>query len=450
MIGLSRHKLLWQESNISSLAWFRILFGALMLFGVIRFASFGWIEDLYITPQFYFTFYGFEWVKPFGSTGMYLTFVLMGISALFIMLGLFYRFATTLFFLSFTYVELLDKSNYLNHYYFISLVALLLILVPANRAYSLDVKLGLVKPQKMVPAWTINILKFQLGVVYFFAGVAKLNYHWLFEAQPLFNWLKHQSDLPILGPMMGKAWVAFLFSWAGCIFDLSVAFLLSFQKTRIYAYSAVVFFHVITGAMFPIGIFPWAMIVLTTVFFDPSIHKRLLSRFENKNPITNIRITKRKLTQVLITTYAILQLLIPMRYVLYPGKLFWTEQAFRFGWRVMLIEKVGYCTFYVYPEEGEYKKVIEPQNYLTDQQVKQMSTQPDMILQFAHYIRDLYANKVFQEGDITINMGTPRVYVDSKVSLFNEGSKTFIDPTVDLAAERFDITTRTWIMPYEE
>lgn len=443
------NKSLWQDKDIVSLSWFRIFFGILMLFGVLRFAYYGWIEDLYITPKFYFTYYGFEWVKPFGSTGMYITFVVMGLSALLIALGLLYRFAAVLFFLSFTFVELLDKTNYLNHYYFISLVAFLLILVPANKNYSLDAKLGLTKPTQKAPAWTINILKFQLGIVYFFAGIAKVNYHWLFEAQPLINWLKHQSDLPVIGPVMGKTWVAFVFSWAGCIFDLSVPFLLSIKKTRIYAYLAVVFFHAITGAMFPIGIFPWAMIVLTTVFFSTKIHRSVLGRFEvASNKIRTIRLQFFK--QAFIIVYVSLQVLIPFRYLLYPGKLFWTEQGFRFGWRVMLIEKVGYCTFCVCPENGPYKKVIEPKYYLTDQQVKQMSTQPDMILQFAHHLRDQYKNKTIVEGDLEIQMGIPKVYVDAKVSLFNKGSRTFIYPTVDLAAQPFNLATRNWIIPYEK
>lgn len=443
------YNFLWQKKNIVSLAWFRILFGILMLFGVLRFAYFGWIEDLYVTPNFYFSFYGFDWVKPLGSNGMYATFVLMGISALFICLGLFYRISSLIFFITFTYVELIDKTNYLNHYYFISLVAFLLIWLPANRSHSLDVKFGFVQPTKIVPAWTINILKFQLGVVYFFAGVAKLNYHWLIEAQPLFNWLKHQSDLPIVGSIMGEKWIAFVFSWAGCLFDLSVAFLLSFKKTRIYAYLAVVFFHAITGAMFPIGIFPWAMIVLTTVFFSSELHEKLLSFFENTRK--NYSDIKQVIPlQWAILVYIIIQVLVPFRYTLYPGKLFWTEQGFRFSWRVMLIEKVGYCRFFVQPENSTLQKVIEPSEFLTDQQCKQMATQPDMILQFAHFLRDKYKDLEIVEGNDTIKMGTPSVFVDSKVSLFNEGSRTFIDPTIDLAAQPYNLKNRTWILPYEK
>lgn len=449
MISQQFNKLFKQEVDIVSLAWFRILFGLLMVFGVLRFVYNGWIEDLYIHPKFYFTYYGFDWIKPLDAFGMYLTFIIMGISALFIAFGLFYRVSTILFFLSFTYVELIDKTNYLNHYYFISLVGFLLIFVPAHKNYSLDAKLGITKSVSTVPAWTVNMFKFQLGIVYFFAGIAKVNYHWLIEAQPLINWLKHQSDLPVLGSIMGTTWAAFLFSWAGCIFDLTVPFLLSIKRTRIYAYSAVLFFHMITGAMFPIGIFPWAMIVLTTVFFSSKLHQIVIGKFlVSKNMRETIQFPN--FSKYVIITYVLLQLTIPMRYVLYPGKLFWTEQGYRFSWRVMLIEKVGYCTFYISPENSDSRKMIEPSYYLTDQQVKQMSTQPDMILQFAHYLRDTYKDKVFYENNDTIHMGTPSVYVDAKVSLFNKGSKTYINPNIDLASQPFNLRNRTWISSYEE
>lgn len=454
MTGISLGKrcndLIWKPHEIASLSWFRILFGGLMLFGVIRFYLNGWITDLYVTPKFFFTYYGFDWVKPFGSFGMHLLFFLMGAFALLIMLGLLYRLAATGFFLLFTYVELIDQTNYLNHYYFISLVTFLLIWVPANRNYSLDVKFGLTKAQKEVASWQVNIFKFQLGIVYFFAGIAKINYHWLIEAQPLSNWLSHQTDLPLIGSLMDKSWTAYMFSWAGCLFDLSVPFLLCFKKTRPLAYASVVFFHLLTGIMFPIGIFPWAMIVLTTVFFGSDLHRKCLSYFhlhaqQKKPPIFE----RKKTIRLLLFTYISLQLLLPFRYLLYPGKLFWTEQGFRFSWRVMLIEKVGYCTFSISPENSSLIKIIEPSDYLTDQQIKQMSTQPDMILQFAHFLRDEYSDSTIIEDNFAIEMGKPRVYVDAKVSLFNEGSKTFIDPTVDLAAEPYNLCNRRWIMPYE-
>src|SRR5688500_9246849 len=101
--------------SIAPLITFRVLFGLMMLGSLVRFWQNGWITELYVKPSFYFTYQGFEWVHPLGKTGMHLLFAGMALAALLITLGLFYRAACILFFLAFTYVELIDSTNYLNH-----------------------------------------------------------------------------------------------------------------------------------------------------------------------------------------------------------------------------------------------------------------------------------------------------------------------------------------------
>src|SRR5690349_302686 len=104
-----------ESVHIAPLVVFRVLFGGIMFISVVRFILKGWVRDFYITPKFYFPFYGFEWVKPLGEVGMYCLFFVLAITSLMVMLGFFYRIATILFFLLFTYVELIDKTYYLNH-----------------------------------------------------------------------------------------------------------------------------------------------------------------------------------------------------------------------------------------------------------------------------------------------------------------------------------------------
>ncbi|MBX2815995.1 MAG: HTTM domain-containing protein, partial [Saprospiraceae bacterium] len=113
------------KSKAAPLAVFRILFGSLMLVSIVRFYCNGWIEKLYLQPSFHFKYRFFEWVVvPDGWT--YLLFVGCGLAALGVALGLFYRLSITLFFVLFTYIELMDKTTYLNHYYFVSVVSFLL------------------------------------------------------------------------------------------------------------------------------------------------------------------------------------------------------------------------------------------------------------------------------------------------------------------------------------
>ena len=445
--------------SIFPLIVFRISFGLILFISTLRFILKGWVIDLYIKPTYFFTYYGFDWISPVSNNFIYIVFFLLLVCSLMITLGLFYRYSSLLFFILFTYIELIDKTNYLNHYYFISLISFLMIFLPANRFFSVDNIIGICNERTIVKAWQINIIKLQVGIVYLFAGVAKLNYHWLIEAQPLTNWLKHQSDFPIIGSLFLYDTTAYLFSWAGAIFDLVIFFVLANKKYRIHGYVIVVVFHILTSIMFPIGVFPLVMIVATLIFFSDQFHQNVLSFLGKKN--TSISIKNKednqenkvdKLIKAVLISFFIIQLLIPFRYLLYPGKLFWTEQGYRFSWRVMLIEKAGYAQFYIHEPKMNRKMLIETRNYLTPQQEKMMSTQPDMILQFAHYISSEFKDSTILEtnGEIIKLGNKPKITAEVKVSLFNKGSKDFINQNTNLSIENRGFMNKEWILPYED
>jgi len=164
-----------------------------MCYSIARFYLKGWIEEFYIEPDFHFSYYGFEWIKPIGEF-TYLIFVVCFISSLFVMIGLKYKTSIILFFLSFTYIELMDKTTYLNHYYFISILSFLLIFIPANATFSVD---NIINQKKFtnIPRWSVDVLKLLITIVYLYAGIAKINSDWLIEAMPLKIWLQSKYDL---------------------------------------------------------------------------------------------------------------------------------------------------------------------------------------------------------------------------------------------------------------
>lgn len=426
-----------------------------MLFGATRFVMNGWVDDLYIQPSFYFTYYGFDWVKPLDGLWMYLPFFLMIITSIGIILGAFYRLSAILFFVSFTYIELIDKTNYLNHYYFVSLIALLLIFIPCNADFSLDIKWKLKKQQLTVPQWNLRILQFQIACVYVFAGIAKLESDWLFEAQPLKTWLNAHQSMPIFGSLLAKEWVAYAFSWFGCIYDLFIVFFLSTPRFRKPAYFFVVAFHFITWYLFPIGVFPWVMMGLTPILFSICFHNELLDRLkkwfkwqrksEDEKPISYS-----KLTYSLLIIYVFLQLAIPFRYLAYPGNLFWNEEGFRFSWRVMLMHKQGNATFFI-TDRGTNKSIeIINTDYLTERQVDQMSTQPDMILQFAHHLENKFSDTTFHFGTQHISLKNPSVHASVFISLNGRRSQEFIAKKHDLTEIQYNLNHRNWLEPYKK
>jgi hypothetical protein len=248
----------------------------MLLFSTLRFILKGWIDTLYVKPVYFFSYYGFEWIKPLERNEMYAVFFTMAICSLFIAVGLLYRLSAFLFFLLFTYVELLDKTNYLNHYYFVSIIALFLVLLPANRYASLDTRFGITKACGKVPAWCMYVIMLQIGLVYFFAGIAKINADWLLHAQPLKIWLQGRDHLPVIGSLFHYPFVPYLFSWFGMLFDVTIFFFLLNRKTLPYAYAAVVVFHLLTGYLFQIGVFPYVMIAATWIFFPESFHQKFI------------------------------------------------------------------------------------------------------------------------------------------------------------------------------
>lgn len=429
------------------LAVFRVVFGLLIFGSIIRFFSKGWISELYIRPKYFFSFYGFEFVRPLGEY-TYIVFAICALSALMVTLGFYYRLASISLFASFTYIELIDKSTYLNHYYFISMVSLLMIFLPAHVYFSVDAWRKKQLHADTVPEWSIDSLKVFICLVYVFAGLAKINSDWLLEAQPLRIWLPAKNDMPVIGPLFNYVWVAYAFSWLGCLFDLTIPFLLLNRSTRVAAYGAVVGFHSLTALLFPIGMFPYIMMAAALIFFSAEFHQRIihihgrltgLSKefLHPRRSFTYHKIAFRGILAILFIFFLI-QITFPFRYLLYQDELLWTGEGYRFSWRVMLMEKAGYAQFTIRDQDGKHA-VADNSEFLTPLQEKMMSTQPDMILQYAHILRDHYAARGFT---------SPQVFVDSYVALNGRLGKPLIDPSADLAKENDSFGHKPWILPF--
>ncbi|MCB9705517.1 MAG: HTTM domain-containing protein [Myxococcales bacterium] len=433
--------------DAASLAAFRVLFGLLMLGSTIRFAARGWIDALYVAPELHFHYWGLGWVEPLSALGMRALFVGLGGLSILIALGLFYRPAIALFFVLFTYVEVLDKAVYLNHYYFISALSLLMIALPLERGWSLDARRRPALRAAIAPTWALWALRLQVGLVYFFAGVAKLRVDWLLHGQPLRLWLAARDELPIVGPLLRLPETALAMSWAGALFDLTVPFLLLGRRTRPFAYAAVLIFHGLTGLLFPeIGVFPWVMSCAALVFFDPAWPRRLWARVAGRGsggarmaeafaaPPT--RAPGPLLTAALALFFA-LQLALPLRRLAYPGETAWTEEGFRFAWQVMLVEKTGMVTFRVRDPASGREWLVDPEPRLSAMQAKQMAFQPDMILEMAQVI----AREEAARGRAV------EVRADAFVAYNGRPNARLIDPDVDLARERDTLAPKPWILP---
>ena len=449
---------LFEPVDIAFLVFFRVVFGAIMMWEVYRFFSTGWIRRYFIDPSFYFGYFGFEWVKPWPGNGMYIHFAVLGVAAACIMLGLLYRFAMPVFFLGFTYVFLLDQTRYLNHFYLVCLIAFLMIFLPANRAMSVDAALRPSIRTDVVPAWTLWLLRFQVGIAYFYGGIAKLNSDWMIGGEPMRTWLRPLMTLPAIGAIFQKEWVVYSFVYGGMLLDLLVVPLLLWRRTRLIAFCAAVVFNLINAAIFNIGIFPWFMLGATLIFFPPDLMRRFARAFLTPGAALRADVTQKpsirpvataasplfvlrrsqKIVVGLLAAYALLHLLMPLRHYLYPGNVSWTEEGHNFAWHMKLRTKRGNALFTItHPPTGQ-TWVVDPKEHLEPRQAMKMANKPDMILLYAHHL----AEQKRREGYDSVEV---RAQVTS--SLNGRKPQVLIDPNVNLAKQSRSLLPAGWIVP---
>jgi hypothetical protein len=431
---------------------------------------------------------------------VYLAFALLGVGALLLTLGLFYRAGAIITCAGMAYWFLLDKSVYLNHRYLVVLFAFLLIFIPAHAAYSVDGRRRPRSPSETVPGWSLWLLRFQVAAPYFFAGIAKLDFDWLVRAEPLGSALLRQMDTPLVGRFFALDGTARVLAWGSAFFDCTVAFFLLYRRTRVLAFAAALAFHVLNSRLFAIGIFPWLMIVATMLFFDADWPRRMGRSLRSGGTVVRAAVlvgfgtgfalggffpggfaavraltggvgvgvltyhlipgrlrarmgagaavssfgfgrafVLRRPMAAFLAVWVTVQVLVPLRHWVIPGDVNWTEEGDRFAWRLLLNEKQARAAFVV-TEPATGKRWVEDQRkHLTGLQIRN-SPRPDLLLQFAHYLKDYYRE---QGRDVEVR-------VEAAATLNGRSAQWWILPKKDLTTvSRPYIGHADWIEPLE-
>jgi hypothetical protein len=366
---------------------------------------------------------------------MYLLVAVVALSSAAIAIGYRTRPAAMVFLVGFTWIEFIDASTYLNHYWLMTLLGGLMIVAPV------DTCLAVQSRSRAVQRGWVWLFRFQIGIVYTFAGLAKLNADWLFHALPLRVWLPVRSDLAIVGPLLEHPSAAYVLSWAGAVFDCTIIGLLCWRRTRPAAWLAVVGFHVATWVLFPIGVFPWLMIGVTTVFFEPGWPTRLVARVSGRMARGPGRSrdggsSAAWSSRGWATAWVVVMLAIPLRHHLIPGDARWTGEGYRFAWNVLLTEKGADLRFRVVDTTTGVVSTETAADLYTARQWKVMSSEPELIRQAAYAI----AARRAAQGQMVA------VFADSFVSLNGRPSARLIAPDVDLSREPYRLTGQPWIL----
>lgn len=369
----------------ASLAVFRIVFGAIMALELMRHFWLNRIELFYIAPKLLFPYWGFDWLPRLSGGANFVAFGVLIALALAIACGAFYRLAAPLFCLGYSYFFLLDQTHYQNHLYLFCLLAALLSCTSAHHVWSVDAWRKRLPPS--VPAWHVAIVAFQIGVVYFFGGVNKLSHEWL-SATPMDLQLDELRDLAWAPGFVHDPKVAHFFAWSGLIVDLSAVPLLLLHRTRLLMLAVLCGFHLFNSVLFSIGVFPWFMLVGTTIFLPPSWPRRLL-RSATPPLVEPTSVSRRGpghyLAVAAACCYVVLQLLLPLRHHLYPGTWLWSRDGEYFSWTMKLNVRAASIKLLIREPDGKENEV-PLYAFLSAKQRDRLAYTPEMVLRVNHFV----------------------------------------------------------------
>jgi len=438
--------------DISSLAAYRIAFGFCLGLLAFHYYPEAKIISDFGEPQSFFSFALFKVLQlpVLDASGMYTLFTAMGLAACCVMLGLFYRASLAVLFVTQLYLFLLEKSYAPDPRYLYLLVTLLMFFVSANREWSVDCLLRPATRRSLVPFWQVAVLRAQFACVYLYSGLSKLVHPDWREGRQLSIWLKHLADTPVIGPVFDQHVTALVFSWGGMIFDLSIGYLLLNRPTRKFGIALAVFFHLTNKLTLDLYLVPWFVLAGTLVFLEPhtprTVVQAVLGKLTGRAlPAPDLRARQTSIRPtpaaviVFLTGYFITQVFLPLRPYFYPGSSSWTREGLRFSWHLMNDNFKSNMTVFYTPPTDPGCLNIQPFNTW---QSWWMSGNPEMILQYAHLIRDELKR---------CDVARPEVYVDSRIALNGRDDYPLIDPAVDLAKASYPfLKSAPWIMPHPD
>lgn len=315
--------------------------------------------------------------------------------------------------------------------------------MPANRAFSYDSFKDKSIESSVSPSWCYYLLLLQIGIVYFYAGVAKINVDWL-DGRPMNMVMPYQGDVFLLGQLLVLPGAHYFISYAGLLFDLTIFPLLLWNRTRVPAFILAVMFHVSNALIFGLATFPWFSIMMSSLFFNPSwprnlpFLKKYLPVLKDVSLKNNNYYFKSNLLKNAIIFYLAVQILLPLRHWLYPGNVNWTEEGHYFSWRMMLRAKTGTINYTVHFPDSNTTIVENPMDHITKGQYQDLIGKPELIVQYAHFLADKHKKDA---GEEVIVKAT------SEVSLNGRPRQPIVDPEVDLASENRSLKHYDWIIP---
>nr|XP_054919472.1 vitamin K-dependent gamma-carboxylase-like [Dermacentor andersoni] len=452
----------------SSLAIARILFGAVMILDQPEERGLAFVEERWGDPK-ECRFPLFSFLKPLSLEGMYCIHLIMLLGAIGICTGAFFKKSCMAFLLPYWFIFLLEKSRWNNHSYLYGLITVLLSVTGAHHLWSVDCwrKSGIRNTD--IPKWNYVLLRLQVFLVYFIAGLKKTDRDWI--GGHSMDGLARHWVFDLFKLVMTEEQVdTYVVHWGGFLLDLTVGFLMIGTAVRPVGVLFCVLFNTMNSRMFAIGMFPYVMIVLTTIFFDYSWPKKVAAvlplcirnavpdlsasrpdfsrcwypgRCKGNvqcigSPRAERRLCRWKMTAFLLCLHVVLQLFLPYSHGLTKGYNTWTQGSYGYSWDMMVHNwRPVHIKLVLYDNAAHKTHFLDPEKFTTS---KRWHHQADMVVQFAHCISDRFRQDY--------GMKDVEIYVDVWMSLNGRFAQRMYDPTVNILEQPWSPFVEVpWVMP---
>ncbi|KZS07639.1 Gamma-glutamyl carboxylase [Daphnia magna] len=448
MISDKCHQAAWQLKDPSNLAVTRILFGFLMAVDIHFERGFAEVDHRFGGfTQCHFPL--FDFVKPLTFQWMCLVYLLMWLGACGIMVGYNFKLSCLSFVIPYWYILILDKTSWNNHSYLYGLLSILLLFSSANHYCSIDAWINPDIRNKPVLNWNYLLVKFQIFLLYFYAGVKKMDPEWL-GGYSMKNLGSHWVFTPFKIFLTEETIEYYMVHIGGFVLDLTVGVWLLWPKSRPLALFFATSFHMMNAQLFTIGMFPYVCLATLPVFCDDDWPKRWIAKCRGllrrclpdatKIATTTTRENGGKYSAFKITLmglYVVTQLVLPWSHSVTQGYNNWTNGLYGYSWDMMVH---AWETMHVVVTVKD--KTTGRLNYL-DTEVFVRNDKwvghADMVYQYAHCVKDRLE---------AVNMTDVAIYVDVWRSLNGRFQQRLIDPRVNLLeAEWSPFRPTPWLMP---
>ncbi|KAH8338996.1 hypothetical protein KR074_000308 [Drosophila pseudoananassae] len=431
----------WLERPVdgAALGVFRMLYGAAMLIDIAEERGGGQLDVRFGEPL-HCHFPLINGMRALDYPLMGCVYLCMWLGAWGIMLGYRFRVSCLAFLVPYWYIFLLDKPTWNNHSYLFGLVGTLLLFTQAEAYCSLD---NWLRPRQSpcIPYWNYFLIKFQFFVLYMYAGLKKFSLEWL-SGYAMSNLSQHWVFAPFRQMLDPELIDLLIVHWFTAFFDLSIAFFMTLEKTRLLVTPFMISFHLMNSRLFVIGMFPWVCLAEVPLFFSFDWPRRLwtsksqLGSSDPKQP----GILARSRT-CLIIGYCGLQLFLPYSHFITKGYNNWTNGLYGYSWD-MMVHSYDTLQTSIQVVDNESRQVHNL-NPFAFTEYDRWTKYADMAVQYAKCIEENL--KVAQHPAIGSNIS---IYFDIWCSMNGRFQQRSFDPRVDLLKAKWSpFEATSWSLP---